>query len=350
MKKLYIFLILCLSFIALTACSSKESVSTGDDEEQIGNILGVEDESQTSENTSDEEIRLHGQYPEYLRGWNDEKDDNDVIYEYKGGELSVSHKIQNGGFKSVFGICVMLDGVIQESVIINDDTNEKSEESLIHSVLFEKNVKKEFHISFTPNIGKEGEIKEISVGVFADFDAVIEEGAEFLNYGNKHDYRDVKCRRVKMLCDGSGEAKPTEVKAEKRKADKRVTDVVSNLFEEGVETAYLYTDYEKDSCGMSSVICAKSGKENTYGIDIAAPKGKYRLSLFIDHKIQTDINGNQYFDVETESGKMNHIEITLPKNELKGRHHAYVMIRNIDGAYRYDKTTTKAQSVILDFE
>ena len=352
MKKIFVLSISLLFFWSLVACGNvnEEPSTLNSDKSGIGNLLNetstVKGESDADEN----ELHLSGKYPEYLRGWNDGKNDDEVIYDYSGGEIVVPHHIQNGSFESVIGLCVMLDGVMQDFYITDDETGERSETTSILELKLEKDIDKCFQIHFTPNMGEKGNILELSVGTFWDFDAFLTEENEFAYYGNSHDYRDVKCRRVKMLTDSALEIIAKDIDATICEADKRVTDVYVNLFEEDVVEGFVYTDFEESECGMANIIKAKVSEPNTYNIDIVASTGKYRVSFYIDHQLQKDINGTEYFDIETVSGKINNFEITLPENELLGWHHMYIMIREVNNEYDYSKTTTKIGTKILSFE
>lgn len=352
MKKLVILFICLLLLLSVVSCGNRNenTINSNSDISAIESLLNETEKLTIEDQVNEGEMQLSGLYPEYLRGWNDEKDDNNVIYNYVGDELVVPHHIKNGSFESVIGLCVMLDGVMQDFYITDDATGERSKTTTILDLKLEKNIDKCFQIHFTPNIGKKGDVLELSVGTFWDFDAFLTEENEFAYYGNSHDYRDVKCRRVNMLVDSTLEVSPKDIDTKTRKADKRITDVYINLFDEDVVEGFIYTDFESSDYGMSNIIKAKDSEANTYNIDVVAPTGKYRVSIYIDHKLQKDINGIEYFDIETVPGRMNNFEVTLPENELSGWHHMYILIREVNGEYDYSKTTTKIGTKILSFE
>ncbi len=350
MKK---YLSIILSFVLIIflccACSEgssgeKNTLSNKKQDSEIVDLLNQTTEGKSSKNPN--QMQMSGSIPEYMRGWNDKKSDNDVIYTYEGGEFVVSHHISNGSFKTVYGLCVLLDGVFQDFYIIDENSKEKSEQSKVLTLTMEKDAEKSFEIHFVPNIGKKGDTLELSVGLYFNYNYTIHEGATFLNYGNNHDFRDVKCRRIRMDADCKNEERIEEYTSEIMSINKDVLDV--HNYDEPDETiiTYIYTDSIKDGVAGSAIKAVAKSK-NDYYLDLIAPTGVYRVSVFIDHIQQELYDGVKYFDVKTQTGKTSHIKVTLDNTKLSGWHHIYYMVRRIDGQFDYAKTTTKSDTYIL---
>lgn len=345
-KIVSLFLIFILVF-SFASCGEEQPV---EDESLIADLL----DSDSDKPTDSDEIKMSGAYPEYMRGWHDGEDNNTYQYYYNGGELVVKHYLANGSFKTSYALCVMLNGILQNFYIVDDITGEKSEQLTVLPITMNENTEKEFSIHFTPNTGNKGDVLELSVGIYYDYNYTVQEGATFMSYGQSHDYRDAGCRQVVMQVDSGISTSIESYNAQYLSVDSRITAVSPYLFDsDGLSAQFIYTDtidsmFNDD--GMINYVCASADSVNTFNFDLIAKTGTYRISVFVDHVQQEIADDCYYIDVETMSDKATHIEIELDNTDMSGWHHIYFMARKIDDNFDCNKITSKSKSYILILE
>ena len=345
-KIVSLFLVFILVF-SFASCGEEQSV---EDESLIVDLLN----SDSDKPTDSDEIKMSGAYPEYICGWHDGEDNNTYKYYYTGGEFVVNYYLANGAFQTNYALCVMLDGVLQSFYIVDNITGEKSELTTTLPVTMSADTEKDFSIHFVPNTGNKGDVLELSVGVFYDYNYTIQAGATFMSYGQSHDFRDAGCRKVVMQTDSDNTADIASYDAAYLSVDSRISSVFPYLFDsDGLSTQYIYTDtidsmFNDD--GMINYVCASADSVNTFNFDFIAKTGTYRISVFVDHVQQEIADDCYYIDVETMSDKATHIEIELDNTDMSGWHHIYFMARKIDDNFDCNKITSKSKSYILILE
>ena len=354
-KLISLFLACCLMF-SFASCNKKSTdgeTSGYENESLIAGLLNS-DTTDSDNQTKPDKIKMGGAYPEYIRSWNDDEDFNTFYYSYAGDELVMKHYLANGSFSANFGLCVMLDGVLQNFYIVDDKTGEKSEQTTVLSFDMTENEEKDFTIHFIPNIGKKGDVLEVSVGIFFFYDYVLEKGASFLNYGNYHGYSDTNCRKVVMQVDSENTAAVLPYDAEYLEVDNRLSEYYYDLFDESGGCVQLIYTNSFDSMfteeGMKHYVTASENSMNTYSLDLFAATGTYRISVFVDHVQQELADGCYYYDVQTQTDKDTHIEVTLDNTNMTGWHHIYFMARSIGGDFDNGKSTAKCPTYPLILE
>ncbi len=179
-RVLVLALCLVMLLLSLTGCDNlKEDVTTTDN---LANIF--EETSTTAEITSDTTEAVTGsadspiiiepntntgtemtpaelaqaitQTPAIAVSW-----DVPEAMEYNGNEITTEVTITNGSFKMEKGFSISLNGVLQECAV--EKNGKVSEKSTMPVLVFEADESSTFKISFTPNIGKNGETLEMSL-------------------------------------------------------------------------------------------------------------------------------------------------------------------------------------------
>lgn len=365
MKKTIITLTLIVA-VALIAVISinilKPEDSNGDNLDELFSTTNTTNAStfQTTENTSisvadennettehlmtpEEFLAATSNVPSYSISWN-----ADDVVEYNGGEVTTEVTISNGSFKMEKGFCISLNGVLQECTIEYD--GKKTESSIMPKLIFDAGQERSFKISFTPNIGRNGDMLEMSLLHSYLPSYSVTDDMEFkVIHGNENSILDVANKTLKLNSDSTNEDTITDSfsGAKVGKLNKTLytshyyENVQGDIFNDVYEAnrIALYNDFDKvyfvsegvyyDNVEYLAQMTVPRAEKTSVTINLYGKPGKRRVCLLINNELQPVFDGKYYADVEFKEGEQVELVVEIDTSNLDKYNSIYALSKEI---------------------
>lgn len=301
----------------------------------------------------EEETLMQGApFPEYFLGWGLPED----TIVYSGEELVVPYHVNNGNFDVELDFCVALDGIFQTIAIEENGTRTPYDERI--RMKFKAQENREFNICFSPNVGKTGDVFELSVGHFFFNSYLVTEETPVKSYGTYHCFRDTICKKLLMNADSPGVISDKTIShTATTPIDKRLysffSDVENDIkwTDSLVQVIYRTKDELFTEEGyLKNTIHLNPGSTATIYLELGGKPGKYRTSFYLDHKQQPFDAQSLYLDVEIKDSEDILIPIQLSIENLRGYHHVYAITRPLEETFDSLNVSIKTDSQILIIE
>ena len=383
MKK---FLCIILSAILLcgifTACqkgpASSDSDGSTNENDNISDLLSPSDsigDLSNSEKTDDEDLTPEDmaaavtEFPSFayrfaLSEKDLENEDIDGIdrIEYNGEEINLYCKLTVGGYsKMIVGIRAFINGIAQSLFVANETTDMICTE-------IEKNESEIVKLTFVPNIGKNGDIMELSFDLIPQPDVIKGEDDYYRSYEDGSG--EVGNISLVMNTDSSNEA-------EKEICDKYsdlVVSKVNNLIyqsytaDNGIEERNEYLDHvgfgiyeniddfvyieETDNVICNSRCIKTTASENAQlTINLHGKPGKYRICFLLNGEIQDVFDGKRFTDVTVERNMQTELKIHIDTSKLSKNNKVCFYAQELDDEFNEENHIVRTdiyQLIIVD--
>lgn len=281
--------------------------------------------------------------------------DCDFTFSFNGEPIRLTYMLENGASANCWGLCIFVNGMQQPFSI------DKGEEIYLYKSQFKENERKDLNLEFTPISGNKGETITIYFVVMVDPDYILSENQQNKRYGNYHSITQMPW----LIHMNEDSPENTNNILSDFGMSKELTDTYKQNYlvegENGETTCLLdsntYIELFSDSLTETSFDITKKDKQIVLQLNLAGinktvtNKLKYRISLYVDHKIVNCFNNQPYIDISVEPNKVSYTSINLNYEEMSQRHHIYLIAVPIyqtqigNGILPIIKTETKSINI-----
>ena len=301
-----------------------------------------------------------------------ESEMQEIIYD--GKEIVINYTTEYGEDVQYpdSGLMITVNGIRQNFDVKTKDDKAKNVDFYI--VEAEPDTTKNIQFTFTPNIGKKGDVMSLAVLELSDplGKCCSDRGV----MGHINEDNDNVCDKCsKLWLDGpspntvgfSGisrlvmnEDATEEVAICKDFSGITISPVeeiirdcynYEKLTEEGIfneydeiqtAVAFIYNDFENqifydkdayysDESTLRNLTSTLSASENEkLNVNIHGKGGKYRVSFYIDTEIKPVFNGCDYLDIEFADGEQVTLDFNLDTSDMKGEYDCFVLFKPLD--------------------
>ena len=301
-----------------------------------------------------------------------ESEMQEIIYD--GKEIVINYTTEYGEDVQYpdSGLMITVNGIRQNFDVKTKDDKAKNVDFYI--VEAEPDTTKNIQFTFTPNIGKKGDVMSLAVlelsdplgkccsdrGVMGhineDNDNVCDKCSKLWLDGpspNTVEFSGISrlvmnedaTEEVAICKDFSGiTISPVEeIIRDCYNYEKLTEEGIFNEYDE-IQTAvaFIYNDFENqifydkdayysDESTLRNLTSTVSASENEkLNVNIHGKGGKYRVSFYIDTEIKPVFNGCDYLDIEFADGEQVTLDFNLDTSDMKGEYDCFVLFKPLD--------------------
>lgn len=251
-----------------------------------------------------------------------------------------------------WGLEIMLDGVLQDFTI-DDGTDQFAEKKKLHILPIRQGESKNITLVFTPNIGQKGQKLNLNICTLLNPEYMPSDMSQYefrpnhnLNGGLGACLIMQKAAPQQIKSSTEGIIVSTLTEEQKRPyINENVQDANGNSIVSNELEQRLILQLYQSSPDEKSTTVPTDGQVNLTVCCFGKP-GKYRISLYVNHKLLPVFNGENYLDVTVKKDQFYRRTVSIETNGLADRNHIYAVaapIRNekASSMWYLEKTPTK---------
>ena len=370
MKKIVLFFMLILMLFIFTACKSNESIEIIDSDMILGeNIentsIPVFEEptktdysdilttdsidlllntttslSETTELTPEDIVSSITAFESAANMWyiNDEtkksflKGEIDYLIPdlfYDGNPITLYCQLTNGGYeKTEYGLYMDINGVRQNFNVKYKDT--EANNINMFKVVLEKNEVAVIEFTFEPNIGKKGDVQELTLTQMPEPSFLVTDSSKIQYYGLVHMEFSSAALKIIMGKDAENVEKICEKYSETETSN--INSLIFKFhenepggYDNGVGKSIHCALYEKitdlfsvDLHGLTwnnSLELKKSQNSEIY-LNIHGKEGKYRISFYVNNELMPVFDGCSYTDIYVKNREQTELKLIIDTTNL----------------------------------
>ena len=355
--------ILCLIMLFFVASCGVKNETTN--EETTENIEALFSSSESQKNITDmigqaEQKKSDGDYtPDDMAAWTtdfpsfafaialNEKDLEDENYgglrkvEFSGESIKLYFKLTAGGFSEIkIRLRVFINGTAQMLLVEKEKTDKAD-------VIVEKSQSKIVEISFIPNVGNKGEIKELSFEMITLPDVIkgeeaaysmVEDDSSFVGNVKLLMRADSVGNEMSKICENYSDVKISAVN--KLIHSSRIIDTGSEVIDEygsslglGIYKSiddFMYTQEPDNVICTNYSIETKRSKRDFLTLCLYGKPGKYRVGFSLNGELQPIFDGKYFADFTVEKNCQTDVSVSFDSSLLSDNNKVSMYAAELD--------------------
>lgn len=301
-----------------------------------------------------------------------ESEMQEIIYD--GKEIVINYTSEYGEDVQYpdSGLMITINGIRQNFDVKTKDDKAKNVDFYI--IEAEPDTTKNIQFTFTPNIGKKGDVMSLAVLELSDpLGKCCSDRGVMGHINEDNDNVCDKCSRLwldgpspntvqfsgisKLVMNEDATEEVAICKEFSGVTISPVAEIIKDCYnyekltEEGIfneydeiqhAVAFIYNDFENqiyydedayysDESTLRNLTSTVSASENEkLSVNIHGKGGKYRVSFYIDTEIQPVFNGCDYLDIEFADGEQVTLDLNLDTSDMKGEYECFVLFKPLD--------------------